>query len=39
VSFTASGFVPWGEEPDNGRIESEYGAAPLSLFLQISIYH
>jgi hypothetical protein len=38
VSFVASAFVPWGEKPSGGRIESEYGGAPLSLFLQISVY-
>ncbi|UCF80048.1 MAG: hypothetical protein JSV08_05865 [Acidobacteriota bacterium] len=38
VSFVASAFVPWGAEPSGGRIESEYGGAPLSLFLQISVY-
>jgi hypothetical protein len=38
VSFVASGFVPWGAEPSNGRIESEYGGTPLSLFLQLNVY-
>ncbi len=39
VSFSLSGFIPWGDEPTNGTLESEYGGSPLSLFVQLSIYH
>ena len=39
VTFVISGTAPWGDEPSNGLIQSEYGGTPLSLFLQLSIYH
>ncbi|MBI4831747.1 MAG: hypothetical protein HY801_09385 [Candidatus Lindowbacteria bacterium] len=38
VSLAVSGFIPWGAEPSNGQLRSEYGSSPASLFLQISAY-
>ena len=38
TSVTASGFLPWGEDPSNGRLKSHYGGQPASLFLQVSLY-
>lgn len=38
ASLRANLFLPWGREPDNGRIRSEYGATPVSLFVQLSMY-
>jgi hypothetical protein len=38
TSVTASGFLPWGEDPSNGRLKSQYGGQPASLFLQVSLY-
>jgi len=38
VTIIASGFVPWGAGPSGGRFQSEYGANPFSLFLQLSLY-
>ena len=38
VSLVASGFIPWGEQPSDGRLTSEYGATPTSLFLQLNMY-
>jgi len=37
-SLIASGFIPWGAKPLDGRIKSEYGAASLSAFLQLNLY-
>ncbi|MCP4643280.1 MAG: hypothetical protein GY851_22725 [bacterium] len=31
-------FIPWGEGADHGRIQSEYGSSPFSVFLQVSMY-
>ena len=39
VSITASLFIPWGETPKNDTLQSEYGATPASLFLQLSMYY
>lgn len=38
ASFVGSFFVPWGHEPSRGRIKSEYGGTPLTLFLQLRCY-
>lgn len=38
ASLTLSTFVPWGPSPNRGRLESEYGATPASVFLQLSAY-
>jgi hypothetical protein len=38
ILFVASGFVPWGSEPVNGQLQSEYGATPASLFFQLNYY-
>ena len=34
--LTVSCHLPWGDDPTAGRLESEYGANPLSLFIQLS---
>ena len=39
ITFLASAFVPWGDEPSAGRLRSEHGATPASLFLQMSMYY
>ncbi|MBN2309414.1 MAG: hypothetical protein JXR94_10615 [Candidatus Hydrogenedentes bacterium] len=38
ASLRLSAFFPWGDPPRRGRIRSEYGAVPISLFLQLSAY-
>jgi hypothetical protein len=38
ASVIGSIFVPWGHEPSGGRIKSEYGGTPLTLFLQLRCY-
>jgi hypothetical protein len=38
TSVVMSAFVPWGSSPHNGRLGSEYGATPASIFLQVSRY-
>jgi hypothetical protein len=39
VSLRANAFIPWGAEPVGGQLKSEYGASPLSLFLQLNFYY
>jgi hypothetical protein len=39
VTLIGSLFLPWGQGPSGGRLESEYGATPTSLFLQVSMYY
>ncbi len=39
ASVVGSVFVPWGHKPSRGRIKSEYGGTPLSLFLQLRCYY
>ena len=39
VTFVGNVFVPWGDEPSGGQFRSEYGATPISLFLQAAIYY
>lgn len=38
ASARLSAFLPWGPDPHRGTLESEYGASPASLFLQVSMY-
>jgi hypothetical protein len=38
VSLLFNLFVPWGEEPRNGLLQSEYGGTPESVFVQINAY-
>ena len=38
TSLLVTTFVPWGAGPSGGALESEYGASPLSLLLQLSTY-
>ena len=37
-SIVGSFFIPWGDRPSSGIIESEYGGTPISLFLQLRSY-
>ncbi|MBN2590479.1 MAG: hypothetical protein JXA96_11510 [Sedimentisphaerales bacterium] len=37
-SLIGSVFVPWGDKPSSGIIQSEYGATPISLFIQLRSY-
>ncbi|MFC1888246.1 hypothetical protein ACFL4G_00680 [Thermodesulfobacteriota bacterium] len=39
VTFTASAYFPHGAEPENGTLQSEYGATPVSGLLQVSFYY
>lgn len=39
VTVVASGQLPWGELSSEGRLQSEYGATPASLFLQVTVYY
>jgi hypothetical protein len=39
LTVLGSLFVPWGPGPAGGRLESEYGATPVSLFLQANLYY
>ena len=38
ASVRFSLFLPWGSEPSRGRLRSEYGSTPSSLFVQFSTY-
>jgi len=38
TSLVGSIFIPWGDEPSNGVLQSEYGGTPLSLFVQLRCY-
>lgn len=38
ASIVGSIFVPWGHKPSGGELRSEYGATPLSLFVQLRCY-
>jgi len=38
ATVTLSAFFPWGPTPRNGVLRSEFGAAPFSLFAQLSLY-
>ncbi len=38
ISIGLSAFWPFGEKPSNGRLRSEYGGSPKSLFLQFNMY-
>ena len=37
-SLLGSVFIPWGDEPSDGNLQSEYGGTPLSLFVQLRMY-
>ena len=39
VTLIGSAFIPWGDEPSAGRLESEYGATATSLYLQLNMYY
>jgi len=39
VTLITNAFVPWGAEPKNGQLRSEYGATSASLFVQAAIYY
>ena len=38
VTLVASGIVPFGTRPTDGRLRSEYGSSPFALFLQATVY-
>ncbi|MBN1975671.1 MAG: hypothetical protein JW787_18705 [Sedimentisphaerales bacterium] len=37
-SLVGSFFIPWGDKPSNGIIQSEYGGTPISIFIQLRSY-
>jgi hypothetical protein len=39
VTLITSAFVPWGDEPVLGQLQSEYGATSASLFVQAAVYY
>jgi hypothetical protein len=39
VGAVLGGVLPWGQPPRDGHLESQYGASPASIFLQVSIYY
>ena len=39
TTLLTNAFVPWGDEPKNGRFRSEYGASAVSLFVQLAVYY
>ena len=39
VTLITSAFVPWGDGPVLGQLQSEYGATSASLFVQAAIYY
>jgi len=39
ITLISSAFIPWGDEPSAGRLESEYGATATSFFLQLNVYY
>lgn len=39
VTLLASAYIPYGREPEDGELRSEYGATPASGLLQISFYY
>ena len=38
VTLAASVFLPYGEKPASGMLRSEYGASPISAFVQLRVY-
>lgn len=38
TTLAINGVIPWGARPNAGRLESEYGATPVSLFVQLNAY-
>lgn len=38
LHLLSSVYVPWGEKPQKGQVQSLYGGTPLSLFLQLAGY-
>lgn len=39
VTLIGNVFVPWGDEPSGGQLQSHYGGTPTSLFLQAAVYY
>jgi hypothetical protein len=39
VTLVASGYLPHGEKPEHGELQSEYGSTPASGLLQINFYY
>ena len=38
TSLTVTGYIPWGDNSDNGVLQSEHGASPQSLLVQVGMY-
>lgn len=38
TSLTVTGYIPWGAESQGGILQSEHGASPRSLFVQVGYY-
>ncbi|MHC4558693.1 MAG: hypothetical protein ACYS80_15485 [Planctomycetota bacterium] len=39
TSLLGSIFIPYGDQPHDGTVKSEYGSTPLSFFLQLRMYY
>jgi hypothetical protein len=39
ITLVANVYFPYGAEPEDGQIQSEYGGTPVSALLQISFYY
>lgn len=39
VTLVANAYFPYGAEPKDGRIRSEYGGTPISGLVQIRFYY
>jgi len=39
ITLLTNAFIPWGAEPENGQLQSEYGATAASLFIQAAVYY
>lgn len=38
TTITVNAFAPWGAQPRRGKLRSEYGTSPWSLYSQASVY-
>ena len=39
VSLLLTAYLPWGQKPSAGRLESEYGGTPHTVQAQLSLYY
>ncbi len=39
ITILTNVFVPWGDEPEMGQLQSEHGATAPSLFVQAAVYY